>query len=274
MFYPIKPDDSVFADAEYIADRVHFQVLDKRIRPSAAILLTNGGTIIMGQSNPSMSMWIWTSAHVTDEDLAALKTALPRILSESEMPYFMARDSVADYLKDAFTKDAFAARSVISVEYLTAYKCENLTIPPKKGECALPTADDLPRLATFWMHFEEECFQRTSSEDDAKNTAQHFIDTKSTYILKDETGTVQALARFGEPEDGYSKIGPVFTARESRNKGYAAYITAKACEHIMSQNCTPILYADSENPASNKAYQNIGFTPAGTLKAYKFGSAK
>jgi|GEM_PF-3334177 len=265
IFYPVKADDPIFENAEYVRDKVHFNVLDTRIRSAAAILLTNGSTIIMGQSNPAMSMWIWTSERVTSEDLFALKTALPQILSASEVPFFMARESVTDCLQGAF-----APRPVIFEERLTSYKCENLLIPTAKGEIDYPSAEDMSELVEFLIGFQQECFDMTPSADEMQVRIQAYIDNKSAFVLKDN-GVPQSMAAFGVPEYGYIKIGPVFTAKTARNHGYAAYLTARVCEHITAQGCTPILYADSMNPASNKAYQNIGFVSAGTLKGFKIG---
>lgn len=68
---------------------------------------------------------------------------------------------------------------------------------------------------------------------------------------------------------GVPRIGPVWTPPEDRRRGYAAAVTAFACQQALdagAKACT--LFADAANPTSNGIYERIGFRPvAETVEA-------
>jgi hypothetical protein len=55
-------------------------------------------------------------------------------------------------------------------------------------------------------------------------------------------------------------IGPVFTPKESRNKGYATHCVAALTQKILESGKSCVtLFADLANPISNSIYQRIGY---------------
>ena len=62
------------------------------------------------------------------------------------------------------------------------------------------------------------------------------------------------------PAAGVSRIGPVFTPRSSRGRGYGSAVTAAAA-HLARRGGVDdvVLFADLANPTSNAIYQRIGF---------------
>jgi predicted GNAT family acetyltransferase len=62
------------------------------------------------------------------------------------------------------------------------------------------------------------------------------------------------------PVCGVPRIGPVWTPREHRRRGFAAAISAFVCAEALSggaRACT--LFADAANATSNGVYERIGF---------------
>ena len=57
-----------------------------------------------------------------------------------------------------------------------------------------------------------------------------------------------------------SRVGPIFTPLEHRKKGYASSITSAITQKLISEGLLPTLYTQSDNPTSNKIYQEIGYT--------------
>ena len=55
------------------------------------------------------------------------------------------------------------------------------------------------------------------------------------------------------------KFGHVFTAKEKRQKGYAKALIASLSEDYIAKAYCPVLYTDLAYPASNKAYEKVGF---------------
>ena len=57
-------------------------------------------------------------------------------------------------------------------------------------------------------------------------------------------------------------ITSVYTPPERRARGYAGSVTAATVERIYAEGRkTACLYADLRNPAANRCYAKIGFTP-------------
>ncbi|CAK4200332.1 unnamed protein product [Aphanomyces euteiches] len=58
------------------------------------------------------------------------------------------------------------------------------------------------------------------------------------------------------------RLGPIYADASHRRKGYGSALTAAVSRHLQETTSTPTrvcLFADASNPASNKAYQNVGF---------------
>ena len=61
---------------------------------------------------------------------------------------------------------------------------------------------------------------------------------------------------------GMSRIGPVYTPPEHRNRGYAAAVTAAAARWALDQGARHVLlYTDLANATTNRLYPRLGFRP-------------
>jgi predicted GNAT family acetyltransferase len=70
-----------------------------------------------------------------------------------------------------------------------------------------------------------------------------------------------------------SRIGPVFTPRDRRGRGYGSAVTAAAAElAYRSGTANVVLFADLANPVSNSIYQRIGFEPVVDSVRIDFGT--
>ena len=69
-----------------------------------------------------------------------------------------------------------------------------------------------------------------------------------------------------------SRIGPVFTSRNSRGRGYGSAVSAAAA-HLARRDGVDdvVLFADLANPTSNAIYQRIGFEPVADSVRVDFG---
>lgn len=63
------------------------------------------------------------------------------------------------------------------------------------------------------------------------------------------------------PAFGAARIGPVFTPREHRGKGYGANAVAQVSQQILDGGARPCLYTDQANPTSNQLYAGLGYVP-------------
>ena len=79
-------------------------------------------------------------------------------------------------------------------------------------------------------------------------------------ILWMDDGKAVSMAGANPLPASSARIGPVYTPPVLRGCGYAQAVTAAASEHVQ-RDCprTVFLFTDAINPASNKAYQRIGY---------------
>ncbi|MBA2765922.1 MAG: GNAT family N-acetyltransferase [Solirubrobacterales bacterium] len=90
-------------------------------------------------------------------------------------------------------------------------------------------------------------------------------------IWQDDDGTPVALAGLQREVGGSRRIGPVYTCKPHRGKGYGAAVTAAACRRAMNEGAAELLlFADVDNPASNRLYQRLGFEPIEDLIVLRF----
>jgi predicted GNAT family acetyltransferase len=83
-------------------------------------------------------------------------------------------------------------------------------------------------------------------------------------------GIPVSVAKIAHRSARHARINYVYTPRDQRKKGYASAIVAALCEQLLEEKLIPMLYADGQNPDSNKVYQSIGFVHTGRIDDLKF----
>jgi GNAT superfamily N-acetyltransferase len=122
------------------------------------------------------------------------------------------------------------------------------------------TTADRALLVDWVEHFFVETFSH--QRNDA--AGERFVDNANAvgdrFVLWDDGGAAVSMAMLRAPSAGVSRIGPVFTPRNSRGRGYGSAVTAAAAELCRRNGVDDVvLFADLANPTSNKIYQRIGF---------------
>lgn len=85
------------------------------------------------------------------------------------------------------------------------------------------------------------------------------IATGRTFVWENESGTPVSLAAATTPAYGVSRIGPVYTPRDQRRRGYASALVAAVSAFLLDRGERPCLFTDQANPTSNKIYEAIGY---------------
>ena len=127
------------------------------------------------------------------------------------------------------------------------------------GSARLATADDRGLLVEWVGLFFEEAFSPVHNDE-----GEEFVDTANRvghrFVLWEVDGARASMAMLRVPAADVSRIGPVFTPRAERGRGYGSAVTAAAAD-LAHRSGTPevVLFADLANPTSNAIYQRIGF---------------
>ncbi|MEV6975080.1 GNAT family N-acetyltransferase [Kitasatospora sp. NPDC093806] len=90
--------------------------------------------------------------------------------------------------------------------------------------------------------------------------------------LWEDGGRPVALAAVSSVLAGMARIGPVYTPRECRGRGYASGVTVAASAAALAGGAAEVLlYTDLANPTSNSIYQQIGYRPVEDCLKLEFG---
>ena len=126
------------------------------------------------------------------------------------------------------------------------------------GEVRVATMHDLDLLVQWHREFELEVGMVTVATPLEERVALR-INNQQLVVWIDAGRAVSAAGANPLPAAS-ARIGPVYTPPELRGRGYAQAVTAAASEHVQRDGPrTVFLFTDAVNPASNKAYQRIGF---------------
>lgn len=157
------------------------------------------------------------------------------------------------------------------VEHTRLFELGDLVAPPAPpGRLRSAEARDL-RLALDWFErfFAEADEQAGRAPGDrpletAAGTEEEMLrrfDQGRVWLWEDPQGTVVHLCGANLPAYGVCRIGPVFTPREHRGRGYASAAVAEVSRLLRDRGSRVCLFTDQANPTSNGVYQRIGYRP-------------
>jgi GNAT superfamily N-acetyltransferase len=81
------------------------------------------------------------------------------------------------------------------------------------------------------------------------------------FVWVDEADDAVNLTAASLPAFGVSRIGPVYTARDERGRGYASAAVHAVSKLLRDSGEQPCLFTDQANPTSNRIYESIGYRP-------------
>jgi predicted GNAT family acetyltransferase len=164
-------------------------------------------------------------------------------------------------IAEPFTR-AWLAKSgqdIASATDVLLYELGDLATPEIPGTAQLGTKDDLDLIAEWWDAFATE-LDHFGIPCDGVNNARRAIDFGRAIGLWFDNGEPVAMAIASPTIAGMSRIGPVYTPPEHRGHGYAKAVTAHVAQWAIDSGAKHVLlFADVNNPVSNKVYQSIGF---------------
>lgn len=150
-------------------------------------------------------------------------------------------------------------RTVHDSESELIYENRNLIPAPKLGEVRLATDRDFDLVFGWMEEFITETGLRNFNLENIVRTAL----TGGRYQLMLVDGEPVSLGGHSDLQlfEGFSigRVGPTYTPKNFRKRGYASSITSEITEHLTKLGAIPMLYTQAENPTSNKIYQEIGY---------------
>ena len=139
-------------------------------------------------------------------------------------------------------------------------------LPP--GAPRVAVAADHALLESWLVAFGEEI-------NDVQRDPAEVIADRVSYgglTLWEVDGTAVSLAGHNRPAAGVVRVGPVYTPREHRQRGYGGAVTTAVCRAALGGGAAEVvLFTDLANPTSNALYQRLGFLAVDDLLGLSFG---
>jgi predicted GNAT family acetyltransferase len=128
-----------------------------------------------------------------------------------------------------------------------------------RGSARLATLDDLALCVEWQTAFEKEV-GAIAPLSPVEERMKRMIDHSRLMLWESAFGETVSLAGGTELPAHSARIGPVYTPPSHRGQAYAQAITAAMTVHLRrDEPRTVFLFTDAVNPASNIAYQRVGY---------------
>ncbi|THA25640.1 GNAT family N-acetyltransferase [Streptomyces sp. RKND-216] len=139
--------------------------------------------------------------------------------------------------------------------------------PAPAGRARTATAADRDLLVAWWAAFRRDAGLPSSGDG-------RMIDDRigGGRLMLWETGPDPvAMAAMGAPAAGAARVGPVYTPKAQRGRGYGGAVTAALSQAALDAGAREVLlFTDLANPTSNALYQRLGYRPRGDYTSYAF----
>lgn len=185
---------------------------------------------------------------------------------------------------DAALSGVIGERSVLSA-FTNAYDMPyslhvdlmlyQLMTSPDRGRAAgaarVASADDIDLLIEWHQAFEVEAGMLPVPTPLRERVTRRVSDQQLMLWIDD--GVPVTMAGANPLPAASARVGPVYTPPGLRGRGYAQAVTAAASQQVQHDGPrTVFLFTDAVNPASNKAYQRIGFVHVADHAHFTFHS--
>lgn len=231
-------------------------------------------------------------AVVTDEDDAIAGIAMRTMPMAPYSPYVLAMpDAAAHAIAEALIgrgesidgiNGARPAADLIAAAMATAGRAAQVSmhmrlfelgslVAPRPVEGHLRAVEpDEAGLALDWIHQffrdadEQGGREPGSAHDPAEFTlrdVERKIEEGVLWFWVDAGGRPVHLTGANPPAFGVARVGPVFTPKDQRGKGWAGNAVAEISQLLAGQGNRVILFTDQANPTSNALYMALGYEP-------------
>ncbi|TFE23749.1 GNAT family N-acetyltransferase [Cohnella luojiensis] len=268
MLHKFDANDRVLSRSMFTADEVPYNLIHRVCDlESSTKLKTTDDTMIYAQSE-GHNAWLWISREVENDRKNMLLQELIAQLNGAALPGISGEPKTVE----TFAKLYGEARGIHYHHHMAmeAYYCPKAKKPINmEGALQRSTLYDVETVAEFMAGFSEWAYGISVDPASQIPAAEGMIATGNLYLWLVD-GLVVSMANIAHRAPRHARINAVYTPPASRKKGYASAIVAELCSILESERLVPMLYADLQNPDSNKVYRNIGFVESGKIADIKF----
>lgn len=171
----------------------------------------------------------------------------------------------ADEVAEEYAR--LCGRKVEVVEHTRLFELEDLVPPgPVSGRIRVVRRDEAELAVAWYDAFTDEVGEQadrvTAEEPRSRHSLQSMLrrveQDRVCFWVDDDDRPLQVTG-FNAPAYGVARIGPVYTPREHRGRGYASAAVAAVSQRLRQEDVRVCLYTDQANPAANRMYLDLGF---------------
>ncbi|MCW2845920.1 MAG: GCN5-related N-acetyltransferase [Nocardioides sp.] len=154
------------------------------------------------------------------------------------------------------------------VEHTRLFELGDLVAPrPVPGQLRAATVGEVGLALAWFGAFGTDAAEQAgrggshATEDLTEPEMLERIEDGRIWLWEDVAGEVVHLTAYNPPSYGVARVGPVYTPKEQRGRGYASAAVAALSRRLQQAGHRVCLFTDQANPTSNKIYQALGFRP-------------
>ena len=209
------------------------------------------------------------------------------VLSETDRPAaadLFVEDRVSDPPPGVLGPTALAERFAAGLAQRTGtpvrlrrreriFELDTLVMPRRvMGGMRAAGRADRAVLVDWLTEFVDEALDGESPTDVEAIVDRWIEGSGRTMYLWVDNGLPVSMTGVGSPTPNGVRVGPVYTPRDLRGRGYASNLVARACQAAFGAGRRSVfLFTDLGNPTSNHIYQAIGFRPVTDVDDWAIG---
>lgn len=205
------------------------------------------------------------------DDFGALPPLARDVLNDSRPPGLLAPVLVGE----GFTKiwrTMTGERATVTMRE-RIYRLERVrAIQAVEGVPRHIREEDRPTVVPWLRAFSEEALGETNTDAERDFERRLSGPPKRTAMwLWEVNGRAVSIAGYGSPTPHGMRVGPVYTPRHERGRGYATALVAAVSQWLLHCGREFVfLFTDLSNPTSNHIYETIGYEPVTDVHQYSF----
>ena len=143
-------------------------------------------------------------------------------------------------------------------------------LPVASGDMRRAAEADRPLLREWLLAFAAEAGTADDPEQLERGLTARLTQPLGMVVWEDG-GRVVCMAGSGPAPPSAARVGPVYTPRELRGRGYATSLVAELTRRLLHGCEFCMLYTDLANSTSNAIYARIGYRPVCDALELEFG---
>lgn len=263
----VSGQDSVFDELFYDGDDVIFNLIYRIREDEKSQIYTDDRLYICAQSSPDLPVWLYMKGIPSGSERETLFALLVKIFAHNADVHINMQEPYASEILPVLAKKIDENVTFRTYTNMNVYACYTLNKVQEHGSMIRVEKHYIPQIKRLIGQMSMDAEHIELSDTEAQAYAERNAESPTLYLWRDKD-EIASMARIAHINDRYARINTVVTERNLRCRGYAKMLVGKLCESLLANGITPMLYADRSYPASNAAYQRIGFEKVGEITEY------